>query len=154
MYFIGIIKSRHAVCFFKNEVFHKIFVFFSRSVIPFAVFQGDDSRFGLEQNVATAKYLGSQEAEWLYSQTKELNDMGVNVTYSGDQPFLLRLILGISVDYNYNSMAPMYFDDEETDIFAVNPDSRMRSDLNVNFRQSIPKTLLRSFTSDIEQMLR
>ena len=90
--------------------------------------------------MATAKYLGSQEAEWLYSQTKELNDMGVSVTYSGDQPFLLRLILGISVDYNYKSMAPMYFDDEETDIFAVNPDSRMRSDLNVNFRQSIPKT--------------
>ena len=68
------------------------------AVFTFAVFQGHDSRYLLEQNVGY-RVLGEQESAWLYEQTKQLHDLGVIIAYSGDQPFLLRLWMGISIDH-------------------------------------------------------
>ena len=80
-----------------------------KAVFTFAIFRGHDSRFILENNIGCS-VLGKPETGWLYQQTEQLNQMGIKVTYSGDQPFLLRLIMGISkVDSNENtSKKPLY----------------------------------------------
>ena len=86
--------------------------------------------------------MGNKSTHWLYQQTKRLSDFGVKLTYSGDQPFLLRLILGIDADYGtkYPSKMPMYLADscavKPTD---VHPITKQRTDVEVQFRNDIPK---------------
>ena len=60
--------------------------------------EGKDSGFMLDQNVGEVT-LGNNSTSWLYLQTRRLSDLGVELTYSGDQLFLLRLIVGIDADY-------------------------------------------------------
>ena len=72
----------------------------SSSVFCFASYRGKDSRFAMEQNLGPT-VAGDQSSGWLYQKTSELSDRGVNLTYSGDTPFLLRLILGISCETNF-----------------------------------------------------
>ena len=59
------------------------------SVFCFAAYRGKDSRFALEQNVGYEK-IGDQTSGWLFKQTLALRELGVKLTYSGDNPFLLR----------------------------------------------------------------
>ena len=61
----------------------------SDSVFCFAAYRGKDSRFALEQNVGYEK-VGDQTSGWLFKQTVALRELGVKLTYSGDNPFLLR----------------------------------------------------------------
>ena len=61
----------------------------SDSVFCFAAYRGKDSRFALKQNVGYEK-VGDQTSGWLFKQTVALRELGVKLTYSGDNPFLLR----------------------------------------------------------------
>ena len=61
----------------------------SDSVFCFAAYRGKDSRFALEQNVGYEN-VGDQTFGWLFKQTVALRELGVKLTYSGDNPFLLR----------------------------------------------------------------
>ena len=61
----------------------------SDSVFCFAAYRGKDSRFALEQNVGYEK-VGDQTSGWLFKQTVALRELGVKLTFSGDNPFLLR----------------------------------------------------------------
>ena len=61
----------------------------SDSVFCFAAYRGKDSKFALEQNVGYEK-VGDQTSGWLFKQTVALRELGVKLTYSGDNPFLLR----------------------------------------------------------------
>ena len=61
----------------------------SDSVFCFAAYRGKDSRYALEQNVGYEK-IGDQTSGWLFKQTVALRELGVKLTYSGDNPFLLR----------------------------------------------------------------
>ena len=67
----------------------------------------------MEQNFGPS-ILGKQESGWLYRQTKELQALGVEITYSGDSPFLTRLVLGISTERSssHPSQLPIYVCDE------------------------------------------
>ena len=42
--------------------------------------------------------VGCQESGWLFQQTNQLKNLGAKLTYSGDTPFLHRLILGSGND--------------------------------------------------------
>ena len=61
----------------------------SDSVFCFAAYRGKESRFALEQNVGYEK-VGDHTSGWLFKQTVALRELGVKLTYSGDNPFLLR----------------------------------------------------------------
>ena len=61
----------------------------SDSVFCFAAYRGKDSKYALEQNVGYEKN-GDQTSGWLFKQTVALRELGVKLTYSGDNPFLLR----------------------------------------------------------------
>ena len=61
----------------------------SDSVFCFAAYRGKDSRYALEQNVGYEK-VGDQTSGWLFKQTVALRELGVKLTSSGDNPFLLR----------------------------------------------------------------
>ena len=80
----------------------------------FFLFSGGDSRFNLKQSIGCS-VLGEQSTSWLYQQTKALYDSGVKLTSSGDQPFILKLFLGITKDYAKSahvSKMPLYFSDD------------------------------------------
>ena len=64
----------------------------SDAVFCFAAYRGKDSRFAMEQNLGPT-IAGVQESGWLFMKTLELSKRGVNLTYSGDSPFLMRLVL-------------------------------------------------------------
>ena len=96
----------------------------------------------MEQNLATPQFLGQKETGWLYEQTKHLHDLGVKLTYSGDQPFLLRLVLGISNDYHTRSMLPLYLSEDSPDVRGCDPSTGLRSDVKLNFRKEIPESSL------------
>lgn len=106
----------------------------------FGAFRGKDSRFVLEQNIGPT-IVGDQTSGWLYSQTKQLSQLGVRVTYSGDSPFLNRLILGTSSDAcsDCPSKLSLYVGDNVTYLpTKVHDLTCLRSDVNVPFRQEIP----------------
>lgn len=73
--------------------------------------------------------------------------MGARVTYTGDQPFLLRLILGITKDdgNDHPSKIPLYLSEEcnqKITPWTVHPESKQRTDVEITFRRGIPKTSL------------
>ena len=62
------------------------------------------------------------------------------MTYSGDQPFLLKLFLNTSNDYTSSSMLPLYID-ETTDHpkpLTVDSKSKKRLDVKIPLREKIP----------------
>ena len=69
----------------------------SKAVFCFASSLGKDGGYAMEQNFGPS-ILGKQESGCLYRQTKELDALGVEITYNGDSPFLTRLVLGISTE--------------------------------------------------------
>lgn len=107
---------------------------------------GHDSRFNLESNLGCT-VIGDQETSWLFQQTKTLHELGARVTYTGDQPFLLRLILGITNDSGNDSASkmPLYLSDEcnqKMTPLSVHPETHQRTDVEVTFRSDLPKTSL------------
>lgn len=118
----------------------------SEAVFCFAAYRGKDGRFPLEQNIGPS-VVGEQESGWLYQQTCELKRLGAKLTYSGDSPFLLRLILGISNEKSkeFPSMLPLYVSDEAQQTFLptmCHPETGRRTDLNIPFRRDVPKISL------------
>lgn len=74
-----------------------------------------------------------------------MHRLGAKLTYTGDQPFLLRLILGISKDDAkiYSSKIPMYVGEgSKLDPEYVNPQTGQRTDVEVQFRTDIPRPSL------------
>ena len=58
--------------------------------------QGKDVRVNLEYNLTMANVLGHNG--WLYNETKALHEEGAILSCSGDSPFQLRLLKGVSSD--------------------------------------------------------
>jgi hypothetical protein len=105
----------------------------------------------LDENLGW-KVLGDQETAWLYSQTKTLHQLGVEVTYSGDNPFLLRLVLGVANDDTHSSRMPLFVaPDADLPPTMVDGNSGRRHDVIVPFRKEIPPQSL-VHLSDIRQI--
>ena len=87
---------------------------------------------------------GKQETGWLYKQTKELSTQVAVVTYSGDNPFLYRLILAIDSDASnqYPSDLALYVGSETYLPTDVDDYTGMRHNLKAPFRKEIHKTHL------------
>lgn len=124
-------------------------------------FRGKDSRFALEQNVGPSK-IGKQQSGWLYQQTMALSREGVNVTFSGDAPYLNRLVLGISTDLSseYPSQLALYVGKDQSYLPSkCHPVSGLRRDVEVPFVRDIPKESLvyfddvRSIFPDVTHMI-
>ena len=113
----------------------------SSSVFCFASYRGKDSRFAMEQNLGPT-IAGDQSSGWLYQKTSELSDRGVKLTYSGDTPFLLRLILGISCETNFESKMPLHVPDNSFLPTNCHPETGLRTDLKIPFREELPKASL------------
>lgn len=116
----------------------------------YCFFLGHDSRYVLETNIGYEK-IGCQESAWLYKKTKELHDLGIHLTYSGDQPFLLKLILGITKDDSENSGSkmPMYVgNDNSVKPETIDVKTGRRMDVRIPFRtDQLAKSLV--FLPDI-----
>lgn len=77
-----------------------------------------------------------------------MTNHGVKITYSGDQPFLLKLIMGVPKDdYNeFPSKLPMYLSDNSNlTSSTVHEITKKRTDISMPFRTNIPKTSLTYF---------
>ncbi len=115
-----------------------------KSVFTFAIFRGHDSRFVLENSIGWT-VVGKQESGWLYQETKQLVEMGVKVSYSGDQPFLLKLGLGITKDdvKEYPSKIPLYVGKNSTHTpLSTDSATKHRTKLSTPFITEIPKRAL------------
>ena len=90
--------------------------------------------------------LGVQESGWLYRETKQLQNMGVKITYSGDSPFLNRLVLGISSELSsdHPSHIPVYVSEKNFLPTSCSDSDGKRTSLEVPFRQNVPKEALSS----------
>ena len=68
--------------------------------------QGKDVRVNLEYNLTMANVLG--HTGWLYNETKALHEEGAILSCSGDSPFQLRLLKGVSSDVSCLSKMCLY----------------------------------------------
>ena len=73
------------------------------------VSQDKDVRINLEYNLAMSEVLG--RPGWLYNETKALHDEGAILSCSGDSPFQLRLLKGVSSDVSCLSKMCLYVSD-------------------------------------------
>ena len=71
--------------------------------------QGKDVRDNLEYNLTMANVLGRNG--WLYDETKALYEEGAILSCSGDSPFQLRLLKGVSSDVSCLSKMCLYVPD-------------------------------------------
>ena len=71
--------------------------------------QGKDVRVNLEYNLTMANVLGHNG--WLYNETKALHEEGAILSCSGDSPFQLRLLKGVSSDVSCLSKMCLYVPD-------------------------------------------
>ena len=90
--------------------------------------------------------MGDQESGWLYRQTKELQALGVEITYSGDSPFLTRLVLGISTERSssHPSQLAIYVCEEKFLPTCCSDVDGRRTSLKIPFRQHVPREALAS----------
>ena len=116
----------------------------SSSVFCFASYRGKDSRFAMEKNLGPT-IAGDQNSCWLYQKTSEFSNRGVILTYSGDTPFLLQLILGISFETNFESKIPLHIPDSSFLPTNCHHETGPRTDLKIPFREELPKTSLDYF---------
>ena len=58
----------------------------------------------MEQNVGPTT-AGDQESGLLYSQINFLKQLAAKLTYSGDSPFLLRLVIGVSNEQSSDTVS-------------------------------------------------
>ena len=127
----------------------------SNAVFCFAAYRGKDSRFAMEQNLGPT-LAGVQESGWLFNKTFELSNRGVKLTYSGDSPFLIRLILGITNETSSPSRMPLHVTDPQYTPTKCDPKTGLRSDVAIPFRTDLPKSSLVYFEnvqSDKEELL-
>jgi hypothetical protein len=104
----------------------------------FAAFYGKDSRFALEANMGWA-ILGCQETGWLYKQTCSLHEAGAIVSYSGDTPFLLRVVTGNASDDVHSSRMALHIDPDAKFLpTAVDEITGERIPAKVPFRKENP----------------
>ena len=61
-----------------------------------SIFHGEDVRINLKYNLAMSEVLG--RPGWSYNVTKALHDESPIQSCSGDSPFQLRLLKGVSSD--------------------------------------------------------
>ena len=113
----------------------------SNAVFCFAAYRGKDSRFAMEQNLGPT-LAGVQESGWLFNKTFELSNRGVKLTYSGDSPFLIRLILGITNETSSPSRMPLHVTDPQYTPTTCDPKTGLRSDVAIPFRTDLPKSSL------------
>ena len=115
------------------------------SVFCFAVYRGKDSRYGMELNLGST-VAGEQETGWLFQQTQTLRKLGAKVTYSGDNPFLLHLIVNQENDLAdaTPSKLGLYVGQKELAPHTCGPDGR-RTSVQIPFRAGIPRESLVSF---------
>ena len=99
----------------------------------------------MEQNFGPS-ILGKQESGWQYRQTKELQSLGVEITYSGYSPFLTRLVLGISTERSssHPSQLPIHVCDENFLPTCCSDVDWRRTTLKIPFRQHVPREALSS----------
>lgn len=120
----------------------------------FSAYRGKDSRFALEQNIGPS-VAGDQCSGWLFQQTKQLQEKGVILTISGDSPFLLRLILGISTERTSQtrSQLPLYIPSNEESCLPTTCDSQsgFRTKVEIPFRTMLPIESL-VYLKDIRQV--
>ena len=57
----------------------------------------------------------------MYSQTNSLRQLGAKLTYSGDSPFLLRLVIGVSNEQSSDTVSwlPLYVSNDSTDFHPL-----------------------------------
>ena len=77
-------------------------------------------------------------------QTSELRRLGMKVTYSGDSPFQLRLVRGVSNEKAnaFPSRIPIYVTNDTFLPTTCHPDTGRRTDVDVPFSEGIPMTSL------------
>ena len=148
---MSLIKSHHSpqVLFSALHVSHLICLlffgwFFVLQTNDFSAFRGKDSRFVLEQNIGPI-IAGDQETGYLYKQTNELCDRGVKLTYSGDNPFLYRLVIGCDSDQSkkFPSDLALYVGENPDYLpFTTHKTTGRRLDVEVPFRVDLPKVSL------------
>ena len=78
----SVCKTGNVVCSLTNR-------------LMFSSYRKKDSRNAMEQNVGPTT-AGDQKSGWLNSQTNSLRQLGAKLTYSGDSPCLLRLVIGVT----------------------------------------------------------
>ena len=113
----------------------------SDAVFCFAAYRGKDSRFAMEQNLGPT-IAGVQESGWLFMKTLELSKRGVILTYSGDWPFLMRLVLGIRNESASPSKMPLYVTERDYTQTKCHHETGLRSDVIIPFRKDLPKSSL------------
>ena len=110
-----------------------------------SAYRGKDHRYPLELNIGPT-IAGNQKTGWLYLQTDTLRRLGVILTFSGDSPWLLRLVMGKSNEKAnmYPSRLPMYIPDGNTNFLPTTRDkgSGMRTMVKIPYRQGIPEQSL------------
>ena len=88
----------------------------------------------MEQSVGP-NTAGDQESGWLYSRTNSLGQLGAKLTYSGDSPFLLRLVIGVSNEQSSDTISwlSLYVSNDTTDFHPLTckPETGKRTELNV-----------------------
>ena len=108
----------------------------------------------MEQNLGPTE-VGVQKSGWLYQQTKALvEEYKVNLTLSGDQPFVMRLVNGDNVEDN--SKCAIYVGKKSSICFSVkdgkkvfqpflsstvDPNTKKRTTLDIPW-QLLPSTSL------------
>ena len=111
----------------------------------FSAYCGKYSRYAMEQNVGPTT-AGDQKLGWgwLYSQTNSLRQLWAKLTYSGDSPFLLRLVIGVSNEQSSDAVSwlPLYVSNNTTDFHPLTCEAETgkRTELNVPFRKELPRT--------------
>ena len=99
----------------------------------------------MEQRVGPTT-AGDQKSGWLYSQTNSLRLLGAKRIYSGDSPFLLRLVNGVSNEQSSDTVSwlPLYVSNDTRDFRPLTCESETGkiTELNVPFCKKLPKTSL------------
>ena len=119
----------------------------ARAAVCFCVYRGKDSRYALEQNVGF-ETVGDQTTGWLFQQTSALMEQGVKLTYSGDSPFLYRLVTEVSSDAGaqFPTNLALYFGTAETPLPEECDVGGYRTKLtNLPFISGVPVTSLAKF---------
>ena len=75
-----------------------------------------------------------------------LRQVGANLIYSGDSPFLLLLVIGVSNEHSSDTVSwlPLYASNDTTNFHlpTCEPETGKRTALNVPFRKELPKMSL------------
>jgi hypothetical protein len=106
------------------------------------MFTGKDTRFALEENIGWT-VLGQQYSGWLFKQTLALDEAGVILTYSGDVPFMMRLVTPFANDDVHSSRTALYVDPSSNfTATTVDEETQERLPAAIPFRKELPSQSL------------